>query len=32
MATVARRKGPPAVYSFDRHFDRVAGLTQLDPV
>lgn len=31
VATVARRKGPPVVYSFDRDFDRVAGLTRLTP-
>lgn len=31
LATVARRKGPPVVYSFDRDFDRVAGLTRLTP-
>lgn len=31
VATVARRKGPPAVYSFDRDFDRVTGLTRLTP-
>ncbi len=31
VATIARRKGPPVVYSFDRDFDRVAGLTRLTP-
>lgn len=31
VATRARRKGPPAIYSFDRHFDRVMGLTRLTP-
>lgn len=31
LATVARRKGPPVVYSFDRDFDRVAGFTRLTP-
>lgn len=31
VATVARRKGPPTVYSFDHDFDRVAGLTRLTP-
>jgi len=31
VATVARRKGPPVVYSFDRDFDRVAGVTRLTP-
>jgi predicted nucleic acid-binding protein len=31
MASTALRKGPLAVYSFDRHFDRVAGIERLEP-
>lgn len=31
LAIVALRKGPTAIYSFDRHFDRVPGLTRLAP-
>ena len=31
LAVTALRKGPQAVYSFDRHFNRVDGLTVLRP-
>jgi len=31
IASTALRKGPLAVYSFDRHFDRVAGIERLEP-
>jgi uncharacterized protein len=31
IATAALRQGPPSVYSFDRHFDRVEGITRLRP-
>jgi predicted nucleic-acid-binding protein len=31
LAVTALRKGPQAIYSFDRHFNRVDGLTVLKP-
>jgi predicted nucleic acid-binding protein len=31
LAATALRKGPPRVFSFDRHFDRVEGVRRLDP-
>ena len=31
LAVTALRKGPQTVYSFDRHFNRVDGLTVLKP-
>jgi len=31
MASTALRKGPLSIFSFDRHFDRVAGIERLEP-
>lgn len=31
LATTVLRKGPPAVYSFDHHLDRVPGITRREP-
>ena len=31
LAAVALRRGPQAVYSFDQHFNRVPGVTRLEP-
>lgn len=31
MAATALRKGPIFIYSFDRHFDRLEGISRLDP-
>ena len=31
LATIALRKGPPTIYSFDRHLNRVDGITVLKP-
>jgi predicted nucleic acid-binding protein len=31
LAVTALRRGPQAIYSFDRHFNRVEGLTVLKP-
>ena len=31
LAAVALRRGPQAVYSFDQHFNRIPGLTRLEP-
>lgn len=31
IAATALRKGPSLVYSFDRHFDRLAALQRLEP-
>ena len=31
LATTARRNGPPELYSFDRDFDHVPGVTRLHP-
>jgi predicted nucleic acid-binding protein len=31
LAAVALRRGPQAVYSFDQHFDRIPGITRLEP-
>jgi len=31
MASTALRKGPLSIFSFDRHFDRVAGIEHLEP-
>lgn len=31
LATQAINKGPAAIYSFDRHFDRIPGVTALKP-
>jgi predicted nucleic acid-binding protein len=32
MASSALRKGPLSIFSFDRHFDRVAGIERLEPL
>jgi len=31
ISITALRQGHPFVYSFDRHFDRVEGITRLEP-
>jgi predicted nucleic acid-binding protein len=31
LAAVALRRGPQAVYSFDQHFNRIPGVTRLEP-
>ena len=31
LAVTALRKGPPTIYSFDRHLNRVDGITVLKP-
>ena len=31
LASQALRKGPPSIYSFDHHFNRIAGITVLEP-
>ena len=31
LAAIALRRGPQAVYSFDEHFDRIPGITRLEP-
>jgi predicted nucleic acid-binding protein len=31
LAALALRRGPQAVYSFDQHFNRVPGVTRLEP-
>jgi predicted nucleic acid-binding protein len=32
LASQALRKGPPSIYSFDHHLNRVPGITVLEPV
>lgn len=31
LAAIALQKGPQAIYSFDRHFNRVPGISRLEP-
>jgi len=31
LAAIALRRGPQAVYSFDQHFNRIPGITRLEP-
>jgi predicted nucleic acid-binding protein len=31
LAAVALRRGPQAVYSFDQDFNRIPGVTRLEP-
>ena len=31
LATIALRRGPQAIYSFDQHFNRVPGISRLEP-
>jgi predicted nucleic acid-binding protein len=31
LAAIAFRRGPQAVYSFDEHFNRIPGITRLEP-
>ena len=31
LATIALRRGPQAIYSFDQHFNRIPGITRLEP-
>jgi predicted nucleic acid-binding protein len=31
LAAIALRRGPQAIYSFDQHFNRVPGITRLEP-
>jgi predicted nucleic acid-binding protein len=31
LAAVALRRGPQAIYSFDHHFNRVPGISRLEP-
>ena len=31
LASQALRKGPPSIYSFDHHFNRIPGITVLEP-
>ena len=31
LAVTALQKGPPVIYSFDRHFDRIEGVERVDP-
>ena len=31
LAVSALSHGPTSIYSFDRHFDRIAGITRCDP-
>jgi predicted nucleic acid-binding protein len=31
LAAIALRRGPQAVYSFDEHFNRIPGITRLEP-
>jgi predicted nucleic acid-binding protein len=31
LAAVALRRGPQAIYSFDQHFNRVPGISRLEP-
>ena len=31
LAGQALRKGPPSIYSFDHHFNRIPGITVLEP-
>ena len=31
LASQTLRKGPPSIYSFDHHFNRIPGITVLDP-
>ena len=31
LAVIALRRGPQAIYSFDQHFNRIPGITRLEP-
>jgi predicted nucleic acid-binding protein len=31
LAAIALRRGPQAIYSFDQHFNRIPGITRLEP-
>ena len=31
LATIALRRGPQTIYSFDQHFNRIPGITRLEP-
>jgi len=31
LAAIALQRGPQAVYSFDQHFNRITGITRLEP-
>ena len=31
LAAIALRRGPQSIYSFDQHFNRIPGITKLEP-